>query len=94
MTTIEDTVKTAVAQALPSEPEVLIPPAKLVAPYIAANICKLLERVQVTGMESVAWCEAYQLMQQIAQAGGAPIGPQPAAVPTSGPGVPFNGLGK
>jgi hypothetical protein len=41
----------------------------VVPPSIAANICKLLERVQVTGMESVAWVEAYQLLQQIAGAG-------------------------
>lgn len=42
-------------------------PAQIQIPaHIAGNICKMLERVQVTGMESVAWIEAFHLMQRIA----------------------------
>jgi hypothetical protein len=44
---------------------------------IAANILEFLRRVESKGMEAVAWCEAYQYVQQFVQ-------PQP--------GVPFGGL--
>lgn len=78
MTTIEDAVK----QAIDNIPTAKQPP--VVQPRVAANICKMLERVQVTGMESIGWVEAYQVLQQIAIAGGE--GP-PAQ------GVPFQGTG-
>jgi len=45
--------------------------------HIAANLLEFLRRVQSTGMEAVAWCEAYQYVQQYAQAQQ---------------GAPFNGL--
>ena len=52
--------------------------------HVAANICKLLERVQVTGVESLAWAEAFQLMHQLAGNASQP----------HGPGIPFQGLRK
>jgi hypothetical protein len=51
-----------------------------IPPHIAKNICVLLQRVQVTGIESIAWAEAYQYVQSH-------IPPEPAQ-----PGVPFSGL--
>jgi hypothetical protein len=48
-----------------------------IPPHIAANLLEFLRRVEVKGMESVAWVEAYQYVQQHVQ-------PQP--------GVPFGGL--
>jgi hypothetical protein len=47
---------------------------------IAKNLLEFLRRVQSTGMEAVAWVEAYQYVQQHVQQ-------QPAQ-----PGVPFGGL--
>jgi hypothetical protein len=49
-----------------------------IPPNIASNLLEFLRRVQSTGMEAVAWVEAYQYVQQYA--------PQPQ------PGVPFGGL--
>lgn len=49
-----------------------------IPPHIAGNILEFLRRVSCTGMESIAWVEAYTFMQQ-----HAPQQPQ---------GVPFNGL--
>lgn len=51
-----------------------------IPPHIAKNILVLLQRVQVTGIESIAWAEAYQYVQAHAP-------PEPAQ-----PGVPFSGL--
>jgi hypothetical protein len=65
--------------SLPPLPRLPPPPIEI-PPHIAANICKMLERVTVTGMEAVAWVQAFQLLQQIAQQ-------------QQGPGVPFPGLG-
>jgi hypothetical protein len=48
--------------------------------HIASNICEMLKRVQVTGLEAIAWAEAFQFMQQHAPQQGQPTG------------VPFNGL--
>jgi hypothetical protein len=48
-----------------------------IPPHIAGNLLELLRRVRCTGMESVAWVEAYQFVQQHAPQ-------QPAQ-----PGVPF-----
>jgi hypothetical protein len=50
-----------------------------IPPHIAANLLEFLRRVQSTGMEAVAWVEAYQFIQQFAP-------PPPQA------GVPFGGL--
>jgi hypothetical protein len=57
--------------------EVSISPS--IPPHIASNLLEFLRRVQSTGMEAVAWVEAYQFVQQ-----HAPQQPQP--------GVPFGGL--
>ena len=66
-------------------PEKNPPPAAPAVPaHVAANICKLLERVQVTGVESLAWAEAFQLMHQLAGNASQP----------HGPGIPFQGLRK
>jgi hypothetical protein len=46
--------------------------------HIAKNILEFLRRVQSTGMEAVAWVEAYQFVQQ--------------QVPQPPQGVPFSGL--
>jgi hypothetical protein len=83
MTDINDAVKKAIEDANPGlklDPAPQPPEPILVPQPVAANICKMLERVQVTGMESVAWVQAFQIMQQIANQGSS--------------GVPFNGLGK
>lgn len=50
-----------------------------IPPHIAGNLLEFLRRVQSTGMEAIAWVEAYQYVQQ-----HAPQQPQP--------GVPFGGL--
>jgi hypothetical protein len=62
-------VPNAVVQINPTNPPI---PAN-----IAGNLMIFLQRVQCTGMESIAWVEAYQYVQQF--------------VPQQ-PGVPFNGL--
>lgn len=46
--------------------------------HIAGNILEFMRRVQLQGMEAVAWMEAYQYVQQ--------------HVPQQQPGVPFIGL--
>lgn len=51
-----------------------------IPPHIAGNLLEFLRRVQSTGMEAVAWVEAYQYVQQ-----HVPQQPTPA-------GVPFGGL--
>jgi hypothetical protein len=37
-----------------------------IPPNIASNLLEFLRRVQSTGMEAVAWVEAYQYVQQYA----------------------------
>jgi hypothetical protein len=59
---------------LPGNTAVSVQPA--IPPHIAGNLLEFLRRVQSTGMEAVAWVEAYQFVQK--------HGPQP--------GVPFGGL--
>jgi hypothetical protein len=82
MTTIEEAAQSAIEQAAPNATVTVVPaPAPAVPPHVAANICEMLKRVQVTGMESLAWIEAYQLMQKF------------AAPPPQGPGAPVKGLG-
>jgi len=49
-----------------------------IPPHIAGNLLEFLRRVKSEGMEAVAWCEAYQFVQQ-----------HVAAAPQ---GVPFAGL--
>jgi hypothetical protein len=73
-----DAVTPVPAPALP--PRVAAPvPAPALPSRVAANLCKLMERVQVTGPEAIAWVEAVQILQQIA-------GPLLNAAPQ---GVPF-----
>lgn len=85
MTDIQDAVKQALESAIPGATITPSPApavrALTMPPHVATNLCKMLERVQMTGMEAVAWCEAYQLLQQFAMQG-------------QGPGVAFPGLGK
>lgn len=47
-----------------SHAEVRVNPA--IPPHIAGNILEFLRRVQSTGMEAVAWVEAYTYVQQYA----------------------------
>lgn len=51
-----------------------------IPPHIAGNLLEFLRRVQCTGMESIAWVEAYQFVQQAVPQQGQPQG------------VPFTGL--
>ncbi len=71
-----------IAEALKDRPhaEVRVNPT-IQAPipeHIAKNLLEFLRRVQSTGMEAVAWVEAYQFVQQ--------------QVPQQPQGVPFGGL--
>jgi hypothetical protein len=70
MTDIQEELQTIVQGA-----EVHMTPT--IPPHIAGNLLEFLRRVQSTGVEAVAWVEAYQFVQKHA--------PQQ-------PGVPFNGL--
>lgn len=58
------------------QPQVTIQPS--IPQHIANNILEFLRRVQSTGMEAIAWVEAYQFVQQSAT--------------QAQPGVPFGGL--
>lgn len=49
--------------------------------HIASNLLEFLRRVQSTGMEAIAWAEAYTYVQQFV--------PQ-----QNGPGIPFTGIPK
>jgi hypothetical protein len=50
------------------------PVAAAIPEHIAKNLLEFLRRVQSTGMEAVAWIEAYQyVQQQIPQQAGAPF---------------------
>ncbi len=40
--------------------------APAIPPHIAGNLLEFLRRVQSTGMEAVAWVEAYQFVQRYA----------------------------
>ena len=42
-------------------------PAPAIPPHIAGNLLEFLRRAQSTGMEAVAWVEAYNFVQQYAQ---------------------------
>jgi hypothetical protein len=61
-------IKDLISQAVSAQQQPAIPL------HVAANICKMLERIQVTGVEAIAWVEAYQHMQRLG---------------AQGPGVPF-----
>jgi hypothetical protein len=43
-----------------------------IPPHIAGNLLEFLRRVQSTGMEAVAWVEAYTFVQQHAPAAAPP----------------------
>lgn len=47
-----------------------------IPPVIAQNLLEFMRRVQSTGMEAVAWVQAYQFVQQYA-----PQQPLPMAAP-------------
>jgi hypothetical protein len=51
------------------------PVIQAIPPHIAGNLLEFLRRVQSTGMEAVAWVEAYQFVQKYAPQ------PEPAAAP-------------
>jgi hypothetical protein len=59
-----------IAAALKDHPhaEVRVNPVidAAIPPHIASNLLEFLRRVQSTGMEAVAWVEAYQYIQQYA----------------------------
>jgi hypothetical protein len=67
--TDEQNLAQHIADALKDHPgpaEVRINPTVLppIPEHIAKNILEFLRRVQSTGMEAVAWVEAYQYVQQ------------------------------
>lgn len=74
-----------IADALKDHPhaEVRINPNVAIPQNIASNLLEFLRRVQSTGMEAVAWVEAYQYVQQFVpqQPQGVPFGGLPAAQP-------------
>lgn len=64
MTNVEDLM--SAIGAGPVEPAI--------PPHIAGNLLEFLRRVQSTGMEAVAWVEAYQFVQKyVPQQPGAPL---------------------
>lgn len=66
-----------IAKVAPGAEVRINPTLPSIPPHIAGNLLEFLRRVQSTGMEAIAWVEAYQYVQQFM--------PQQ-------PGVPFNGL--
>jgi hypothetical protein len=66
--------------------------------HIAANIREFRKRVELKGMEAIAWGEAYSFMQQHAPPQGQPMQqhapPQGQPMQQNPPGVPFGGLKK
>lgn len=87
MTNAETKIQGGITEALkdPSAGTCTSPSAQApIPPHIAANLLEFLRRVQSTGMEAVAWVEAYQYVQQHApqqQQLGVPFGGLPAAPP-------------
>lgn len=74
-------IANSIKEALKDVPhaEVRINPTiPAIPPHIAGNIIQLLQRVQVTGLEAIAWTEAYQYVQQFVQQA------QPQGVPFMG----------
>jgi hypothetical protein len=67
-----------IAKVAPGAEVRVNPTLPSIPPNIAGNILEFLRRAQSTGMEAIAWVEAYQYVQQF--------------VPQAQPGVPFNGL--
>lgn len=76
---LADKIAESIAKQAPNAVVQINPTLPSIPPNIASNILEFLRRVQSTGMEAVAWVEAYQYIQQF--------------VPQQ-PGVPFNGLKK
>jgi hypothetical protein len=72
---LADQIANSIAQKAPNAVVKIDP----IPQHIASNLLEFLRRVQCTGMEAVAWCEAYQFVQQHA----------PQQQPQ---GVPFTGL--
>jgi hypothetical protein len=80
---IVDSITKAVedATAKGGKAEIRINPTVVnIPPHIAGNILTFLQRAQSTGMEAIAWVEAYQFVQQHVPQQGQPQG------------VPFTGL--
>jgi len=78
MTNEDEKLAQHIADALKDHPhaEVRINPIiSAMPPHIAGNLLEFLRRVQSTGMESLAWVEAYQYVQQYA----------PQQIPASSP---------
>lgn len=69
-----------IAKVAPGAEVRINPTLPSIPPHIAGNLLEFLRRVQSTGMEAVAWVEAYQYVQQFVPQQGQPQG------------VPFNGL--
>jgi hypothetical protein len=65
-----ETLAQHIAAALKDHPhaEVRVNPVinAAIPPNIASNLLEFLRRVQTTGMEAVAWVEAYQFVQKYA----------------------------
>jgi hypothetical protein len=75
-TVTDNALAAHIAAALKDHPnaEVRVNPIiQAIPPHIAGNLLEFLRRVQSTGMEAVAWVEAYQFVQKHA--------PQEAAAP-------------
>lgn len=64
MTDIENSTAQQILATIgqPAGAEVNVHPA--IPPHIAGNLLEFLRRVQSTGMEAVAWVEAYQFVQK------------------------------
>jgi hypothetical protein len=89
MTDTQTEIAQAIKDAIKDHPSAEVrvnPTLPAIPPHIAGNIIELLKRVQVTGMEAIAWMEAYNYVQ--------PFAPAPPAPPQTTPGVPFNGTMK
>jgi hypothetical protein len=74
----EQNLAQRIADAIKEHPhaEVRINPTvhAAIPPHIAGNLLEFLRRVQSTGMEAVAWVEAYQFVQKhVPQQPGAPL---------------------
>jgi len=79
---ITDAVTEALTAAAPPPDKGAAAPPPLpqpIPPHVAANIMEFMKRVQVTGIESYAFVEAFGHLQRF------------AAPPPGGAGVPFTG---
>lgn len=77
---LANSIAERIAQVAPGAEVRINPTLPSIPPHIAGNILEFLRRVQSTGMEAIAWVEAYQYVQQFVQQ------------QQQQPGVPFTGL--